>query len=73
MAISPLREQLLNEIDKLSPDQQQQTLAFARSLTRPHGVPARSLLKYAGRISLDDVEKMEQAIEDCEKIDPHEW
>ncbi|MBZ0287750.1 MAG: hypothetical protein K8I30_09060 [Anaerolineae bacterium] len=73
MAISPLKEQLLKEIEKLSPDQQEQTLAFARRLGRPRGVSARSLLRFAGRISPDDIEKMEQAIEDCEKIDPNEW
>jgi hypothetical protein len=66
MAASTLREQLLTEIDKLSPDQQEQMLAYAKSLSRPRGAPARSLLIYAGRIPLEDVQKMEQAIEACE-------
>ena len=73
MAILSLKDQLLNEFDKLSPDQQKEILDFAKSLTRPRGVPARSLRKFAGRISLEDIEKMEEAIEDCERIDPHEW
>jgi hypothetical protein len=73
MAASPLRDQLIHEIDKLSPAQQEQILLLARSLTRPRGVPGQSLLKYAGRIPLDEVEKMEKAIEDFERIDFNEW
>jgi len=73
MATPSIKEQLLNEFEKLSPEQQQQTLDFARSLKRPRGVPARSLLKYAGRIQPDDIKRMEEAIEDCEKIDLNEW
>jgi hypothetical protein len=73
VATPSLKEQLLNEIDRLSPDQQQQMLDFAKNLIRPRGVPARLLLKHAGRIPLDDIKKMEEAIEECEKIDLNEW
>jgi hypothetical protein len=58
----PLRDQLLAEFDKLPPEQQQQMVALAKRLNRPPGKPARSLLKFAGRIPPDDIEKMEQAL-----------
>jgi hypothetical protein len=63
-----LKEQILEALDKLSPEQQQRALQFVRSLNRPRGKPARSILKFAGRIAPDDVARMEKAIEDCEKV-----
>ncbi len=68
-----LREQLLQKFDRLPLEKQEQLVAIAESLSRPRGVPARSLLKYAGRIPLAEVEKMETAIQDLERIDLNEW
>jgi hypothetical protein len=60
--------------EKLDAAQQQRVLEFVRSLSEPQGVPGSSLLRFAGMIPLDDLEKMAQAIEeDCERIDPSEW
>ncbi len=75
--ISPaLEKELLEQLDKLAPVQQQQVLSFARSLvqTRPRGVPGRELLRFAGTILPDDLAAMAQAIEDgCEQINRDEW
>jgi hypothetical protein len=73
MVDSIVKEQFLEALDRLTPDQQQQALELVRSLARPRGKPGRSLLKFAGRIPPDDVAKMEKAIEDLEKVDPNEW
>jgi hypothetical protein len=66
MSDTAVREEILEVLDGLTPLQQQEILRLARSLSRPRGKPARSLLKFAGRIPADDVDKMEQAIEDFE-------
>ncbi len=68
-----LTQQIIERVNRLDAEQQQKVLEFMRELERPRGVPARSLLKFAGRIALDDIERMEQAMEDCERIDPDEW
>lgn len=68
-----LKEQIVNVVSRLSDQQQQEVLDFVMKLERPKGVPARSLLKFAGRIPLDEVERMEAAIQDFEEIDLNEW
>jgi hypothetical protein len=68
-----LAQQIIERISQLDAVQQQRVLDFVRHLERPRGVPARSLLKFAGRIAPDDVKRIEEAIEDCERIDPNEW
>jgi hypothetical protein len=66
--------ELIEELRTLSEDQQREVLAFTRALKRPRGVPARSLLRFAGSIPADDLEKMARAIEEgCERVDPDEW
>jgi hypothetical protein len=73
-----LREQLLDEFDKLPPEKQQQVLQFTRSLssTLPPGTPGEVLIELAHELnfSSDDLAQMEAAIEeDCERIDWDEW
>ena len=54
-------------VDKLSSADQARVLQYVRSLERPmKGVPGRDLLKFAGTISLEDLEIMKQAIEEAE-------
>jgi hypothetical protein len=73
MVTSTLKEQILNHLDTMTQEQQQQVLEFTLRLARPRGVPARTLLQFAGRIAPDDLVKMEEAIADCEKVDLDEW
>jgi hypothetical protein len=68
-----LTQQIIERVNRLDTDQQRKVLEFVRELERPRGVSARSLLKFAGRIAPDDIKRMEQAMEDCERIDPDEW
>lgn len=54
--------------------QQYQVLEYARTLASPTGVPGASLLKFAGSIDEDELDRMSQAIEEgCEKVDSDEW
>ena len=76
IAEEQLKDQLLEQFDKLSPEQQRRLVEFAQSLatTRPRGVPGRELLSFAGTIDADDLRRMADAIDnDCEQIDLHEW
>lgn len=72
--MASVERELIERLHQLDDEQQAQVLEFARSLGRPRGVPAESLLRFAGSIPLDDLEKMSRVIEeDCERINPDEW
>jgi hypothetical protein len=72
-----IERQILEELHRLKPEQQQKVLEFARELTgskTPKGVPSSSLLKFGGLIPKEDLDEMMKAIEeDCERIDYDEW
>ena len=64
---SPLVEQIIQAVNRLTPDVQQKVLNFTSAL-RPRGVPGKELLRFAGTIPADDLELMAQAIEaECER------
>lgn len=62
-------------VEHLPGAEQARVLEYAKSLARPRrGVPGKDLLKFAGTISLEDLEIMRLAIEEgCERVDPDEW
>jgi hypothetical protein len=69
-----IKEQIIEQVDRLDDSRQQQVLDFARRLTAPAGTPGRNLLQFAGSIDPADLEAMSQAIqEDCEQVDPNAW
>ena len=68
-------KEILNEIHKLGKGQQVEVLEFVRSLAKPEieGVPGKTLLRFAGTIDREDLDKMAEAIQaDCEGVDPNE-
>ena len=72
-AYSPLVEQIIHAVMRLTPDAQQKVLDFTSALM-PRGVPGKELLRFAGTIPADDLERMTRAIEaECERIDANEW
>lgn len=76
MKDTSIEKEILNEIHKLGKGQQAEVLEFVRSLAKPEieGVPGRTLLRFAGTIDREDLNKMTEAIQaDCESIDPDEW
>ena len=71
-----LEDELHQHLDRLFATDRQRVLELAQRLAlgRPHGVPGRDLLQFAGLIPREDLEEMERAIEmDCERIDPDGW
>ena len=71
MVEAAIKEQILNDLEQLSPDMQ---VRAAQLVHGPRGVPGRNPLRFAGAIDTESVREMEEAIEDgCERIDPEEW
>jgi len=76
MLNTAVKKELISQIGQLDYEHQRRVLDFARALalTGAKGVPGKQLLSFAGAISVDDLEAMEQAIANgCEKIDLNEW
>lgn len=76
MIAATLKDQLLGEIERLSPEQMARVYGYTQALTasRPQGVPSRSLLKYAGTLDAESARAMREAIEGAfEQVDPREW
>ncbi len=70
-----LQEELLKEMARLSQEEQQKVVAFARSLAAgPTGVAGKDMARFAGAIDPADLKQMAAVIEDnCERIDKSEW
>jgi len=79
MATSPLSEQILDDVQRLSPAQQRQVLDYVQALvgttvSTTAVKSGRSVAQLAGSIPLDNLREIEQAIEEgCEQFDPHGW
>lgn len=76
MVDAAIHNELTNFLGRLPVSQQRQVLEFARTLVAapPRGVPGADLLRFAGTIEADDLDKMTQAIEEgCERVDADEW
>ncbi len=72
----PIVTQVVEELADLPEHLQQQVLEFVRRLTASgrQGVPGKDLLRFAGAIPADDLERMRRAIEaGCEKVDTDGW
>jgi hypothetical protein len=73
-------EELHHMIDQLPPQDQERVLAYARELAQikpishtplPPGAPGSAIANI--RVSPEGGATMEQALEDCERIDADEW
>ncbi len=80
MTTPTIKEQVLSQLDHLSPEQQQQVLNFARGLQQesalPPGTPGEVLLAHIDSFEFEpgDLEEMARSIEQgCERIDLNEW
>ncbi len=73
MTTAIIKDSLIAQMDKLPYDLQLRVLDYVKSLI-PKGVDGKSLLRFEGAISDDDLRLMSQAIEqDCERVDVNEW
>lgn len=76
MNATPIKEEILREIEHLPLHSQKRVLDFARALrsTFNQGVSGRELLRFAGTLPPGEGELMNQAIEDaCERVEQDEW
>ncbi len=73
-----IKEQILSELDRLSPALQRRALEMVHSLnassSAASGASLRDLLSIAGTLDKQSAREMREAIEEhCERVDLHEW
>jgi|tagenome__1003787_1003787.scaffolds.fasta_scaffold17799021_2 hypothetical protein len=75
--MSSLKEEIIDQVDKLTPEQQQALLDYAQRLqSLPAGTPGEVLLEHMNDFDFapGEVDEMMRAIEEgCERIDLDEW
>ena len=66
MVLEKVRDQILDDLDKLTPDQQLQAAELVHRLISdlPRGVPGRSLLRFSGVLDEQSAHEMTVAIEE---------
>lgn len=71
-----IKEQILSELGRLSPDLQRRALELVHGLTRstPKGASVEDLLNVSGTLDRESAREMREAIEQyCERVDPDAW
>ncbi len=64
-----IRDQIIEQVDRLDDPQRRRVLDFARRLTEPAGTPGRNLMGFVGSIDPADLEAMAEAIQQgCERL-----
>ena len=69
-------EKVIEQLKFLPQELQWRVLEFTRTLatSNPHGVAGVQLLRFAGAISMSDIQVMRDTIEQgCEQVDTNEW
>ena len=76
MPAATFHKEILEQLGKLTVEQQLKVLDFARELgaSGPVGAPGKDLLRFAGAIDPEDLKTMAQVIEEeSERVDLNEW
>jgi hypothetical protein len=69
-----VKDEIIDQVDRMAAPQQRKVLDYARRLTMPAGTPGRELMRFVGSIDPADLEAMSHAIQEgCEKIEPNGW
>lgn len=69
-----VKDQIIEQVDRLDNHQRKQVLDFARRLSAPTGTPGRKLAGFVGSIDPADLKTMSEAIQEgCEKIESNAW
>ena len=71
-----LQDELLKQLEQLSPNLQRRVVDFTAALVQsvPKGTPGDELLRFAGTLDPEDAKEMIEAIEaGCEQVDRDEW
>jgi hypothetical protein len=73
---NPVIVRVVEQMETLPANLQQQVLEFVEALkaSTQRGIPGSQLLRFAGFIPSDDLQRMKQAIAiGCEQVDLNEW
>ena len=76
MVLPVIKEQILNDLDQLSPEMQRRAADFVHRLVSPlpKGASGRDLLRFAGTLDDQSAREMTEAIEQgCERVDVNAW
>ena len=76
MGTTSIKQEILNEVDRLPLHFQKRVLDFARSLksTFHEGIPGKELLRFVGSMTPEEGELINRVIEEaCERVDKSEW
>ena len=76
MAMPGVKDQILQDLDRLSPELQKRAAALVHGLITPlpKGASVEDLIKLGGTLDNQSAREMIQAIEEgCERVDLNEW
>ena len=76
MVLPAIKEQILSDLDRLSPQQQERAAELVHGLISPlpRGASIEDLMSLAGSLDDESAWEMKAAIEEgCERIDADEW
>ena len=76
MVVPAIKEQILSDLDQLSPAQQERAAKLVHELISPlpRGASVEDLLQIAGILDDEAAQEMTEAIEEgCERVDLDEW
>ncbi|HVR11804.1 MAG TPA: hypothetical protein VMW75_27425 [Thermoanaerobaculia bacterium] len=76
MALPKVKEQILNDLERLSPEKQRRAAELVHELVSvlPKGASVDDLLSVSGTLNDGAAREMIQAIEEgCERVDLDEW
>ncbi len=76
MVVPAIKERILTDLDRLSPEQQEQAADLVHGLasTLPRGATVEDLLSVAGTLDAVSAREMTAAVEaGCERVDLDEW
>jgi hypothetical protein len=76
VVLPAVKDQILQDLDQLSPEQQKQAADFVHGLVShlPKGASVEDLMQLAGSLDEKSALEMMQAIEEgCERVDLDEW
>jgi hypothetical protein len=76
VVLPAVKDQILQDLDQLSPAQQKQAAELVHGLVSslPKGASVEDLMRLAGSLDEKSAREMMQAIEEgCERVDLDEW
>ena len=76
MILPEIKEQILSDLERLAPEQQQRVAELVHGMlpSGPRGVSGKALMHFAGTLSDASAREMMAAIEEgCSQVDSDEW